>query len=103
MIQHSTSGMRIFIFIWLGQMVSLIGSALTSFPLGIWVYQNTNSVTLLALILLCATLPSSLISPMAGVLVDRWQRLLFVAKLEVWHICLASAFSIANLHEIFQE
>jgi MFS transporter, DHA3 family, macrolide efflux protein len=113
MTHHSTPGMRIFIFIWLGQMVSLIGSALTSFALGIWVYQNTNSVTLLALILLSATLPSSLISPVAGLLVDRWQRrwvmiisdfgaglstlaialLLFVGKLEAWHICLALAVS----------
>ncbi|OYD87123.1 MFS transporter [Nostoc sp. 'Peltigera membranacea cyanobiont' 213] len=106
--------MRIFIFIWLGQMLSLIGSSLTSFALGIWVYQNTNSVTLLGLILLSATLPSSLISPVAGVLVDRWQRrwvmiisdfgaglstlaiaLLFftLGKLEIWHICVALAIS----------
>ncbi|MBN3909521.1 MAG: MFS transporter [Nostoc sp. NMS1] len=105
--------MRIFIFIWLGQMGSLIGSSLTSFALGIWVYQNTQSVTLLALILLSASLPSSLIAPVAGVLVDRWPRrwvmifsdfgaglstlaialLLFAGKLEVWHICIASAVS----------
>lgn len=113
MTQHSTRGMQTFIFIWLGQVVSLIGSGLTHFGLGIWVYQKTNSVTLYALILLCATLPSSLISPIAGVLVDRCSRrwvmilsdfgaglstlaiasLLFVGKLEFWHICLASAVS----------
>ncbi|WP_292708894.1 MULTISPECIES: MFS transporter [unclassified Nostoc] len=113
MSRHSKTGMRIFIFIWLGQMGSLIGSSLTSFALGIWVYQNTQSVTLLALILLSASLPSSLIAPVAGVLVDRWPRrwvmifsdfgaglstlaialLLFAGKLEVWHICIASAVS----------
>ncbi|WP_448265488.1 MFS transporter [Nostoc sp. DSM 114159] len=113
MSRHSKTGMRIFIFIWLGQMGSLIGSSLTSFALGIRVYQNTQSVTLLALILLSASLPSSLIAPVAGVLVDRWPRrwvmifsdfgaglstlaialLLFAGKLEVWHICIASAVS----------
>jgi MFS transporter, DHA3 family, macrolide efflux protein len=113
MTQHSTRGMQTFIFIWLGQVISLIGSGLTHFGLGIWVYQKTNSVTLYALILLCGTLPSSLISPVAGVLVDRCSRrwvmifsdfgagfstlaialLLLVGKLEVWHICLALAAS----------
>ncbi|MFN6486981.1 MULTISPECIES: MFS transporter [unclassified Nostoc] len=113
MTHHSTRGMQTFTFIWSGQVVSLIGSGLTHFGLGIWVYQNTKSVTLYALILLCGTLPSSLISPVAGVFVDRCSRrwvmilsdfgaglstlaiasLLFVGKLEVWHICLASAAS----------
>ncbi|WP_293017299.1 MULTISPECIES: MFS transporter [unclassified Moorena] len=66
--------MRYFILIWLGQLVSLIGSGLTRFALGVWVYQSTQSVTLFTLITLCNTLPLIVITPLAGSLVDRWPR-----------------------------
>lgn len=63
-----------FIFVWVGQLVSLVGSGLTSFALGIWVYQQTGSVTKFALISVCIMLPGIVISPFAGVLVDRMNR-----------------------------
>jgi len=73
--QHPTAThMRVFIIIWLGQMVSLIGSGFTDFALGVWVYQRTGSVTQFALISLFTTLPGIVISPIAGTLVDRWDR-----------------------------
>jgi MFS transporter, DHA3 family, macrolide efflux protein len=67
-------GMQAFFIIWLGQLVSLIGSGLTTFALGVWAYQRTGSVTLFAMITLAGTLPSILVSPVAGVYVDRWNR-----------------------------
>src|SRR5437868_13858431 len=70
----SSSGMRIFGIVWFGQFVSLIGSGLTSFVLGLWVYQLTGSVTQFALILFSGTLPRILLSPLAGALADRWDR-----------------------------
>jgi hypothetical protein len=66
--------MRIFIVIWLGQLVSLVGSGLTSFALGLWVYERTGSVTQFALISLFAVLPGIILSPLAGALADRWDR-----------------------------
>ncbi|MCL1467449.1 MFS transporter [Argonema galeatum] len=66
--------MSVFILIWFGQLVSLIGSGLTSFALGIWVYQKTGSVTEFALISLFTFLPSILLLPIAGAFVDRWNR-----------------------------
>ena len=106
-------GMRVFFLIWFGQLVSLIGSGLTSFALGVWVYQRTGSVTQFALISLSTTLPLIAISPLAGALIDRWNRrwsmiisdsgaglsslaialLLAVGHLEIWHIYLATAVS----------
>lgn len=59
--------MKIFFIIWLGQLVSLIGSGLTSFALGVWVYQLTGSVTQFALAFLFTTLPAILISPVVGI------------------------------------
>jgi MFS transporter, DHA3 family, macrolide efflux protein len=114
--QYSKIGsMRIFILIWFGQSVSMIGSSLTSFGLGIWVYQQTKSITQFALVSLSLALPIILISPFAGALVDRWSRrwvmilsdlgsglstlaiaiLLTTNQLEIWHIYLATAISAA--------
>ena len=106
-------GMRVFVLIWVGQLVSLIGSGLTGFALGIWVYQRTGSVTEFALISLFTFLPSIILLPLAGAFVDRWNRrscllisdcgaglstvaiavLLFTGRLEVWQIYLAVAAS----------
>ena len=67
-------GFPTFILIWLGQFVSLTGSGLTGFALGVWVYQRTGSVTQFALISLFTALPGIVFSPIAGALVDRWDR-----------------------------
>jgi hypothetical protein len=112
-----TGGLRVFILIWVGQLVSLIGSGLTSFALGVWTYERTGSVTKFALISLFMVLPGVVISPLAGALVDRWDRrwamifsdsgaglctliialLLLGDRLETWHIYLAvGCISIFN-------
>src|SRR6185295_17998856 len=65
-------GMRDFLFLWFGQVVSNLGSGLSGFALGVWAYRQTGSATALALITLFATLPNTLLSPVAGALIDRW-------------------------------
>ena len=67
-------GMRTFITVWLGQLVSTVGSGLTGFALGVWVYQETGSTTMFALNLLAFALPNLLLSPISGVAADRWDR-----------------------------
>jgi len=109
--------MKAFLLIWFGQVVSLTGSGLTSFALGVWVYQQTGSATQFALISLFSTLPGIPVSPFAGVLADRWNRrwvmilsdsgaafctlilllLLNADILNVWHIYIINSFrSIFN-------
>jgi MFS transporter, DHA3 family, macrolide efflux protein len=63
-----------FLVVWMGQLISLVGSGLTSFALGIWVYQRTGSITKFAIISVCVMLPGIIISPFAGALVDRFNR-----------------------------
>jgi MFS family permease len=65
---------RSFLIIWIGQLVSLIGSQLTGFALGVWVYDQTRSVMWLALTQIAMQAPFVLLSPLAGVLADRWNR-----------------------------
>lgn len=65
---------RTFLIVWAGQLVSLVGSSLTWFGLSVWVFLETGSVTALSMMLLAATLPRILLSPIAGAYVDRWNR-----------------------------
>jgi MFS transporter, DHA3 family, macrolide efflux protein len=67
-------GMRTFFTIWSGQLISLLGSQLTGFALGVWVYAQTQSVMMLALVQVAQQAPYVLLSPLAGVLSDRWNR-----------------------------
>ncbi|MBN6039846.1 MFS transporter [Amycolatopsis sp. 195334CR] len=66
--------MRVFNLIWAGQGVSLIGSAMTTFGIGVWVFLDTGSPTYFATLVLAASLPALLVLPVAGALVDRWDR-----------------------------
>jgi len=67
-------GFSTFLWVWLGRTVSLFGSGLTAFALGIWVYQTTGSVTRFGLLTFCSVIPTVVLSPVAGALVDRWDR-----------------------------
>jgi MFS family permease len=105
--------MRTFFIVWLGQVVSLLGSKLTEFALGFWIleqtYRGTGTITQFALTILLIYLPKVIVSPIAGVLIDRWNRrnamimsdfatgMITVAimllalsnRLAIWHIYLA--------------
>lgn len=72
--QTALHGLRSFFIIWIGQLVSLVGSQLTGFALGVWVYDQTRSVTWLALTQIAMQIPFVIFSPYAGVLADRWNR-----------------------------
>jgi MFS family permease len=104
--------MRTFILIWLGQMVSTIGSYMTVFALTIWVWQLTGSSTALILVGFFAQLPRLVVTPVAGILVDRFSRkhlmllgdlvallctlaiagLHFSQQLQIWHLYVAVVF-----------
>ena len=60
--------------LWAGQAVSLLGSALVQFALVWWLTQLTRSATVLATATLAAMLPNVVLAPVAGVMVDRWNR-----------------------------
>ena len=75
-IKHTNQphSMKIFSVIWFGQLVSVLGSRITDFALGLWVLEQTGSVTPFALTFLWTLLPTIILSPFAGVIVDRWNR-----------------------------
>lgn len=68
------SGMSAFTVVWAGQLVSLLGSAMTQFGLTLYVFKQTEAATSLALMGFFTVLPLIAFSPIAGALVDRWNR-----------------------------
>ena len=112
--------MRTFRIVWFGQLVSIIGTNLTGFALAIFVFQETGSATQLAGILLASQLPQVLFTPIAGALVDRWDRrmamllsdagaglgtlliaaLLAFDSLQVWHLYVI--LSVSGIFQSFQ-
>ncbi|MGN0295040.1 MAG: MFS transporter [Lachnospiraceae bacterium] len=69
---------RRFLLLWAGELVSGIGGGLTSFGLGVYVFQQTGSAANMALVTLLAFLPTLLLSVPAGVLADRYDRRLLM-------------------------
>ncbi|MEL6130387.1 MAG: MFS transporter [Cyanobacteria bacterium J06626_23] len=98
--------MRTFVTIWIGQLVSTLGSYMSVFALMIWVWDITGSATTLALVSFFSQLPRIAITPIAGVIVDRFSRkqlmllgdvvaavctlaiglLFWQGQLQVWHL-----------------
>jgi len=66
---------RPFWLLWSGQSISMLGSHLVQFALGVWIYQQTGSVLSFTWSLVATTLPLIFISPIAGSIVDRLNRL----------------------------
>ncbi|MDF5724806.1 MAG: MFS transporter [Rhizonema sp. PD37] len=113
--------MRTFFIICLGQTISIIGSSMTAFAFTIWVWELTNQATALTLFGLFLQVPQLLIIPIAGVIVDSWNRkylmivgdmvswlltitilLIYLThNLQIWHLYLAVA--VQGIFEQIQE
>lgn len=109
-----------FLIVWSGQLISNVGSGLTAFTLGVFIYQKTHSATSYALIILFSFLPSLLLKPVGGVFADRFDRrlmmiigdlgsvlgLLFIlgfmvsGKIDLWQIYVGAA--ISSIFSAFQ-
>jgi len=72
------AGMKAFIVIWLGQLISVLASSMTGSALSIWMYQQTESATAMGLVQVCFITPFLIMSPFAGVMVVRYNRKLMM-------------------------
>ncbi|MBX6381891.1 MAG: amino acid adenylation domain-containing protein, partial [Microbispora sp.] len=114
--------MRRFLVVAAGQLVSITGSALTEFAIPLWIYLTTGSLVRFALFSVLGLVPGMLVAPLAGAVVDRFDRrkvmlagdaaaggvqlvlglLLWTGNLQVWHIypllvCLSVALTFQRL------
>jgi len=74
-----------------GQSVSLVGTWITRVATSWLVYRLTHSPLLLGVVGFCGQIPSLLLAPVAGVLVDRWDR----HRILVWTQVLSMLQSLA--------
>src|SRR5215211_160849 len=65
---------RNFTLLWIAQLISVAGSALTALAASILVYRLTGSAFSVGLMLMATALPSLLVGLIAGVFVDRIDR-----------------------------
>ncbi|MFW9922325.1 MAG: MFS transporter [Candidatus Thorarchaeota archaeon] len=68
------SNLKGFTIFWSGQLFSILGSSIIQFVLAWWVTVQTESALLLSLSIFIGFIPTVLLTPIAGVFVDRWNR-----------------------------
>lgn len=103
--------LKMFFIVVFGQLMSILGSGLTGIAIGVWVFSQTGSVADFAAISAASLIPGILVLPIAGAIVDRYDRrlvmlfsdimmaipiavlaiLMATHSLEVWHIYVTSA------------
>lgn len=77
--------------IFIGQSLSLLGSSLTQFVLMWWITDKTGSISYLAIAGMAALLPQALLSPLGGVLADRYhRRMIMIISDAVSAICMVA-------------
>jgi DHA3 family macrolide efflux protein-like MFS transporter len=111
------TGMAGFTIVWIGQIISLLGTQMTWFALTLWSYAAAEEAkaTVLASVWIASFAPTVVLSPIAGALVDRWNRKLVMmlsdlgaglmtsvvillyatGNLQIWHLYLTGAVSAA--------
>lgn len=74
MSESGQSTFRSYLFLWSGQLVSLLGSSVASFVIIWWITLETGSPLYLSLASIASFAPIIVLAPFAGVYVDRWSR-----------------------------
>ena len=105
--------MRSYLLLWFTQMISGLGSAMTSYALVIWSYTQEGSALRTALLMVCSYAPYVICSIFAGAISDRWDKkktmlgcdalaalctlavlvLLKTEQLRIWHLYVVNAIS----------
>ena len=111
--QKRPTGTVAFTTVWIGQVVSLLGTAMSNFALTLWAYEVTGKATPLALVGFFFVTPMVVLGPFVGVLVDRSNRKLMMmlsdlaaalttaivlilyatGNLQIWHLYVTATIS----------
>lgn len=94
--RNKLTGMFGFTIVWAGQIVSVLASNMSSFALNIWAFQKTGSATILGGLQAAFFVPFLLISPIAGALVDRYNRKLMMMVSDLGAVLATGAILILN-------
>ena len=112
--------MRGFTIVWFGQIISMLGTAMSNFALTLWAYEITGKATPLAMIGFFFITPMVLLGPFVGTIVDRSNRklmmmlsdlaaaltmlvvllLYFSNNLQIWHLYISA--TVTGIFQGFQ-
>lgn len=117
---QALGGMRAFYVVAFGQFISIVGTTMTQFGLGIWSWKFVTEIqpvadpaTAIALVAFFNLAPEVLLGPITGALVDRWNRKMVMiladlaaglatiaifmlyasGELQMWHLYVAGAWT----------
>lgn len=113
-------GMRGFAIVWVGQIISMLGTAMSNFALTLWAYELTGKATPLAMIGFFFVTPMVILGPFVGTIVDRSNRklmmmlsdlaaaitmlfvllLYFSNNLQIWHLYISA--TVTGIFQGFQ-
>jgi len=102
-----------FTIVWSGQLISVLGTSMTQFAMNIWVYRETGSALALGVVTTAFLVPFLLLSPIAGAMVDRYNRKMMMmvsdliailatsgllityaaGHLQIWHLYIIAAIN----------
>jgi MFS family permease len=96
---------RNFLLLWAGQLVSQVGDRIHAIALMWWVLETTGSAALMGTVLVFATVPSVIFGPLAGGLVDRWNRKAVIVVMDLVRgviILAVAALAIRGTLQVWQ-
>lgn len=82
----------------IGKTVSILGSSIYSFALGLYVLQITGSALNFAITLILGTIPMIVLNPFAGVIADKVDKKKLVVCMDLLSGCLLIAVYIVSSH-----
>jgi MFS family permease len=90
------SGLFGFTIVMAGQLVSVLASYMSNFAISIWAYEKTGSATVLGILSACFMVPFLLVSPIAGAMVDRYNRKLMMMVSDLGAVLATGTILILN-------
>ncbi|MFX0040945.1 MAG: MFS transporter [Promethearchaeota archaeon] len=93
-----------YLFFWMGQLFSLLGSLIIFFILFVWITDTTGSASMLAFGNFIYLIPMLILTPFAGVISDRYNRkniILLVDSLQAYFTLLLTLFFIFNAAQVW--
>lgn len=96
------SGLTGFTLVWIGQLISIMATTMSQFGISVWVYEKTGSATALGLAQVFYITPFLLISPVAGVMIDRYNRKLMMMLSDLGAVCATLFVLVMNMAGVLE-
>jgi DHA3 family macrolide efflux protein-like MFS transporter len=72
--ENPDQNLKMFAVFFSGQLISILGSEIVQFAVVVWLALETESVIIMSLSMFLAYIPAIILGPIAGVLVDKWDK-----------------------------